>query len=178
MESHYPRHSFTYTFVCFVSFNLWLHGFYMHLLYISFFYVSGKHFVMLVLMGSILINFTTIIITEGCMLLMASLPAMDTVTDTCPVAHQNGTAHRESADTRPAAVVLRLHLYHTNQGVADGSFLSYPPGDYVAEELCIDAAKACSEYSRCASLHKEPPFMFFFCNLEHRSQDKVIKRPQ
>lgn len=101
------------------------------------------------------------IITEGCMLLMASLPAMDTVTDTCPVAHQNGTAHRESADTRPAAVVLRLHLYHTNQGVADGSFLSYPPGDYVAEELCIDAAKACSEYSRCASLHKEPPFMFF-----------------
>lgn len=127
-----------------------------------FFYVSGKHFVMLVLMGSILINFTTIIITEGCMLLMASLPAMDTVTDTCPVAHQNGTAHRESADTRPAAVVLRLHLYHTNQGVADGSFLSYPPGDYVAEELCIDAAKACSEYSRCASLHKELPFMFFF----------------
>lgn len=85
--------------------------------------------------------------TEGCMLSMASLPAMNTLTDTCPAVHQNGTAHRESADTRPATAVLRLHFYHSSQGAAD--FLSYPPGDYVAEELCIDAAKACSEYSSC-----------------------------
>ncbi|XP_026042647.1 tyrosine-protein kinase JAK2 isoform X2 [Astatotilapia calliptera] len=101
------------------------------------------------------------------MLLMASLPAMDTVTDTCPVAHQNGTAHRESADTRPAAVVLRLHLYHTNQGVADGSFLSYPPGDYVAEELCIDAAKACSIsplYCSLFGLFREQDHLWFSPN--------------
>uniref|UniRef100_A0A1A8QTL5 Tyrosine-protein kinase n=1 Tax=Nothobranchius pienaari TaxID=704102 RepID=A0A1A8QTL5_9TELE len=77
------------------------------------------------------------------MLLMASLPVMDTVTDACPAVHQNGTAHRESPDTRQAAPVFRLHFYHSNQGAADGSVLSYPPGDYVAEELCIEAAKAC-----------------------------------
>ncbi|XP_015230857.1 PREDICTED: tyrosine-protein kinase JAK2-like [Cyprinodon variegatus] len=77
------------------------------------------------------------------MLLMASPPAMDTVTDSCPTVHQNGTAHRESSDTRQAAPVLRLHFYHSSQGAAESSFLSYPPGDYVAEELCIDAAKAC-----------------------------------
>uniref|UniRef100_A0AAQ5XUD6 Tyrosine-protein kinase n=1 Tax=Amphiprion ocellaris TaxID=80972 RepID=A0AAQ5XUD6_AMPOC len=68
---------------------------------------------------------------------------MDTMTDTCPAVHQNGTAYRESPDIRPATV-LRLHFYHSNQGTVDGSFLSYPPGDYVAEELCIDAAKACN----------------------------------
>uniref|UniRef100_A0A3Q2D4U7 Tyrosine-protein kinase n=1 Tax=Cyprinodon variegatus TaxID=28743 RepID=A0A3Q2D4U7_CYPVA len=68
---------------------------------------------------------------------------MDTVTDSCPTVHQNGTAHRESSDTRQAAPVLRLHFYHSSQGAAESSFLSYPPGDYVAEELCIDAAKAC-----------------------------------
>lgn len=82
------------------------------------------------------------------MLLMASPPAMDTVTDSRPTVHQNGTAHRESSDTRPASPVLRLHFYYSSQGAADSGTLSYPPGDYVAEELCIDAAKACCEYSK------------------------------
>lgn len=88
------------------------------------------------------------------MLLMASPPAMDTVTDTCPAVHQNGTAHREPPDTRPATTataVLRLHFYHSSPGAAATaaacSSLSYPPGDYVAEELCVDAARACSEYA-------------------------------
>uniref|UniRef100_A0A8C2WIF8 Tyrosine-protein kinase n=1 Tax=Cyclopterus lumpus TaxID=8103 RepID=A0A8C2WIF8_CYCLU len=75
---------------------------------------------------------------------MASLSAMDTVTDACPAVHRNGTAHREPQNTRPAAAVLKLHFYHSSQATADGRFLGYPPGDYVAEELCIDAAKACS----------------------------------
>uniref|UniRef100_A0A7N6AWS7 Tyrosine-protein kinase n=1 Tax=Anabas testudineus TaxID=64144 RepID=A0A7N6AWS7_ANATE len=78
---------------------------------------------------------------------------MDTVTDTCPAVHQNGAAHRESPDTRPAATVLRVHFYHSNQAAGDCSFLSYPPGDYVAEELCIDAAKACSEYLSVSPLY-------------------------
>uniref|UniRef100_A0A667ZWJ0 Tyrosine-protein kinase n=2 Tax=Myripristis murdjan TaxID=586833 RepID=A0A667ZWJ0_9TELE len=48
-----------------------------------------------------------------------------------------------------AATCLTVHLYHPgNNGVEGGvnvseSELRYPPGDYVAEELCIDAAKAC-----------------------------------
>lgn len=81
---------------------------------------------------------------------MASLPAMDTVTDTCPAVHQNGNAHRESPDTRPVLAVLRLHFYYSGQGVGDGSTQSYPPGNYVAEELCINAAKACSKFSKRA----------------------------
>nr|AMV91902.1 janus kinase 2b [Acanthogobius hasta] len=81
---------------------------------------------------------------------MPSLRAMDTVTDavtdTCPANHQNGNAHRESPGSSPAAAstVLRVYFYHGIQGAAECRHLSFPPGDYVAEELCIDAAKACS----------------------------------
>uniref|UniRef100_A0A8D3CP57 non-specific protein-tyrosine kinase n=1 Tax=Scophthalmus maximus TaxID=52904 RepID=A0A8D3CP57_SCOMX len=91
---------------------------------------------------------------------------MDTVTDTFPAVHQNGNAHRESPDTRPAAAVLRLHFYHSGQGGAVGSF-SYPPGDYVAEELCIDAAKACSIsplYCSIFGLYRERDSLWFSPN--------------
>uniref|UniRef100_A0A7N6BQI7 Tyrosine-protein kinase n=1 Tax=Anabas testudineus TaxID=64144 RepID=A0A7N6BQI7_ANATE len=98
---------------------------------------------------------------------MAFLPDMDTVTDTCPAVHQNGAAHRESPDTRPAATVLRVHFYHSNQAAGDCSFLSYPPGDYVAEELCIDAAKACSVsplYCNLFGLFRERDRLWFSPN--------------
>ncbi|XP_076006940.1 tyrosine-protein kinase JAK2 [Genypterus blacodes] len=75
---------------------------------------------------------------------MGSMPAMDTMTATRPTVHQNGAARRESQDSRPAAPVLRLHCYHSSQGTDEHTSLTFPPGDYVAEELCIDAAKACS----------------------------------
>lgn len=88
---------------------------------------------------------------------MASVAAMETVADTCPAVHQNGTAQREPHEARPTVCVLRIHLYPGGQGATDSSFLSYPPGNYVAEELCIDAAKACGEYRSCAG-----PFMFVF----------------
>uniref|UniRef100_A0A3B5K3X8 Tyrosine-protein kinase n=1 Tax=Takifugu rubripes TaxID=31033 RepID=A0A3B5K3X8_TAKRU len=69
---------------------------------------------------------------------------METLADTCPAVHQNGTAQRDSHGAGPTVGVLRLHFYPSGHGAADSSFLSYPPGNYVAEELCIDAAKACS----------------------------------
>uniref|UniRef100_A0A674PRY4 Tyrosine-protein kinase n=1 Tax=Takifugu rubripes TaxID=31033 RepID=A0A674PRY4_TAKRU len=75
---------------------------------------------------------------------MASVAAMETLADTCPAVHQNGTAQRDSHGAGPTVGVLRLHFYPSGHGAADSSFLSYPPGNYVAEELCIDAAKACS----------------------------------
>ncbi|XP_056287925.1 tyrosine-protein kinase JAK2a [Pseudoliparis swirei] len=70
-----------------------------------------------------------------------------------PTAHPNGLP----SDLDPAdgldskqdtdATCLTVHLYHLGKdgGVADGSesVLSFPPGEYVAEELCIRAAKAC-----------------------------------
>lgn len=91
---------------------------------------------------------------------MASVAAMETLADTCPAVHQNGTAQREPHEARPPVGVLRLHFYPSGHGAADPSFLSYPPGSYVAEELCIDAAKACGEYGSCARPHRAPPFMF------------------
>lgn len=73
-------------------------------------------------------------------------PAMDTMTDTYPAAvHRNGTAHQESPATA-AVAALRLHFYRSSQDMTGDGFLSFPPGDYVAEELCIDAAKACSKW--------------------------------
>uniref|UniRef100_A0A8C2YVY0 Tyrosine-protein kinase n=1 Tax=Cyclopterus lumpus TaxID=8103 RepID=A0A8C2YVY0_CYCLU len=98
---------------------------------------------------------------------MASLSAMDTVTDACPAVHRNGTAHREPQNTRPAAAVLKLHFYHSSQATADGRFLGYPPGDYVAEELCIDAAKACSIsplYCNLFGLFRERDSLWFSPN--------------
>ncbi|XP_008416253.1 tyrosine-protein kinase JAK2 [Poecilia reticulata] len=117
------------------------------------------------------------------MLLMASPPAMDTVTDSRPTVHQNGNAHRESSDTRPAAPVLRLHFYYRSQGAADSGTLSYPPGNYVAEELCIDAAKACCIsplYYNLFSLFRERDNLWFSPNHvfrvdESTSEDLIFR---
>lgn len=91
---------------------------------------------------------------------MASVAAMETLADTCPAVHQNGTAQRDSHEAGPTVGVLRLHFYPGGHGATDSSFLSYPPGSYVAEELCIEAARACGEYRSRARPHPAPPFMF------------------
>uniref|UniRef100_A0A667XVH4 Tyrosine-protein kinase n=1 Tax=Myripristis murdjan TaxID=586833 RepID=A0A667XVH4_9TELE len=108
---------------------------------------------------------------------------MDAMTPTCPPVHQNGTAHRESQESRPAASVLRLHLYHTSQGAANSAPLSYPPGDYVAEELCIDAARACSvspPYLSLFGLFRERDGLWFSPNhifqLDESSSEDVFFR--
>uniref|UniRef100_A0A3B5LTB4 Tyrosine-protein kinase n=1 Tax=Xiphophorus couchianus TaxID=32473 RepID=A0A3B5LTB4_9TELE len=107
---------------------------------------------------------------------LAACYPMDTVTDSRPTVHQNGTAHRESSDTRPASPVLRLHFYHSSQGAADSGTLSYPPGDYVAEELCIDAAKACCIsplYYNLFSLYRERDNLWFSPNHVFRLDDSA-----
>lgn len=45
------------------------------------------------------------------------------------------------------ATCLTVHLYNLGKdgGGENGSELQFPPGEYVAEELCINAAKACGE---------------------------------
>ncbi|XP_077455995.1 tyrosine-protein kinase JAK2-like isoform X1 [Stigmatopora argus] len=78
---------------------------------------------------------------------MASQKGMDAFLHTCPEAVQNhnGNAHRESPDTNLSeTTVLRLNFYHGKQGESGCKFLCYTAGDYIAEELCINAAKACS----------------------------------
>lgn len=81
---------------------------------------------------------------------------MDPVTSS-PTAHPNGHLH----DTDPVAglytkqdtdaIYLTVHLYYVDKdgggtGAKDSeSVLTFPPGEYVAEELCISAAKMCGE---------------------------------
>ncbi|XP_070707260.1 tyrosine-protein kinase JAK2a [Pempheris klunzingeri] len=64
-----------------------------------------------------------------------------------PAAHHNGLLPDPKQDT--SITCLTVHLYHLGKdeggGGASGSesVLTFPPGEYVAEELCISAAKAC-----------------------------------
>lgn len=115
---------------------------------------------------------------EGCVVSMASQPTMETLTNTCQAVHRNGTAHRESPEARPAVVALRLHFYRSSQDIGDDGFLSYPPGDYVAEELCIDAAKACSEYCSRTVPHNATSLYVCLAAALHHWWDKAIKRRQ
>ncbi|XP_056151448.1 tyrosine-protein kinase JAK2 [Lampris incognitus] len=114
---------------------------------------------------------------------MACIQAMDTATPTCPPVHQNGTAHQEYRESRPATPVLRLHLYHSSQGGSECSPLSYQPGDYVAEELCMDAAKACSVsplYCSLFGLFQEQDSLWFSPNhvfqLDESSSEDIFFR--
>ncbi|KAL4617367.1 tyrosine-protein kinase JAK2-like [Arapaima gigas] len=62
---------------------------------------------------------------------------------------------------------LRVHLYHRNQSETECTPLSYPPGDYVAEELCIDAAKECGVtpmYNSLFALMRQSDRMWFAPN--------------
>lgn len=49
---------------------------------------------------------------------------------------------------KPASgATLQVYLYYCSPG-AGSAPLSYPPGDYIAEELCINAAKECGKCVR------------------------------
>uniref|UniRef100_A0A3Q3L5U8 FERM domain-containing protein n=1 Tax=Labrus bergylta TaxID=56723 RepID=A0A3Q3L5U8_9LABR len=77
----------------------------------------------------------------------------------------------------------RKLLQERQQLEANCSFLSYPPGDYVAEELCIDAAKACSIsplYCSLFGLFRERDRLWFSPNhifqLEESASEDVFFR--
>ncbi|KAM6985503.1 tyrosine-protein kinase JAK2a isoform 2-T2 [Aplochiton taeniatus] len=90
---------------------------------------------------------------------MTCVTVMDMDLPACPSAHHSSCTCDPNADLNSShdldpkqkvPCCLQLHLYHVVNGVAagdgakgKGSDLLYPPGDYVVEELCIDAAKAC-----------------------------------
>lgn len=82
-----------------------------------------------------------------CCFWMACISAMDTASPTRSSAHHNGTAPRDRQEPTPTTVALRLHLYHSGPEGEGDAPLTYPPGQYLAEELCIQAAKTCSEMS-------------------------------
>lgn len=95
------------------------------------------------------------------------LPDMDsaTITPTAPP-YDDVLFAQELASTLepkqdPSAPCLTVHLYHQVKDSVGGgakdseSTLTFAAGQYVAEELCINAAKACGEFQ---DLH----FFFFF----------------
>ncbi|XP_026994267.1 tyrosine-protein kinase JAK2 isoform X2 [Tachysurus fulvidraco] len=61
----------------------------------------------------------------------------------CPPAHQNGDIHRQERVPKPSVTALTLHLYCSSQGGEDCTPICYPPGEYIAEQLAIEAAKEC-----------------------------------
>ncbi|XP_071757413.1 tyrosine-protein kinase JAK2a [Centroberyx gerrardi] len=92
----------------------------------------------------------------------------------CPSARHNGrlphldTAHGLDSKREMAATCLAVHLYYLgSDGVGvniSESELTYPPGDYVVEELCVDAAKACGispMYCSLFGLMRESDRMWF-----------------
>ncbi|XP_069482108.1 tyrosine-protein kinase JAK2 [Ambystoma mexicanum] len=56
--------------------------------------------------------------------------------------HQNGDLHSNASATRQPEQGLRVYLYHS-LGKAEGDYLLFPAGEYIAEEICIAASKAC-----------------------------------
>ncbi|XP_071012343.1 tyrosine-protein kinase JAK2 [Oncorhynchus clarkii lewisi] len=117
---------------------------------------------------------------------MAGVSVLDMETPSCPPVpvHQNGTAHREPRGSRPAAApVLRVHLYHSSLAGLDSTPLSYPPGDYVVEQLCVNAAKECSVsplYCSLFGLFRERDGMWFSPNHvfqldEYANEDMVFR---
>uniref|UniRef100_A0AAY4DW83 Tyrosine-protein kinase n=2 Tax=Denticeps clupeoides TaxID=299321 RepID=A0AAY4DW83_9TELE len=73
---------------------------------------------------------------------MACIALITMETPTCPSpTHQNG----DLLAAKETPIVLQVKLYHQDHHVENGSHshLTYPPGEYVAEELCINAAIEC-----------------------------------
>ncbi|KAH0628310.1 hypothetical protein JD844_009266 [Phrynosoma platyrhinos] len=56
--------------------------------------------------------------------------------------HQNGGLVGNSTISRQTEPLFRVYLYHS-PGKTEGDYLQFPAGEYVAEEICIAACKAC-----------------------------------
>ncbi|CAB1319544.1 unnamed protein product [Coregonus sp. 'balchen'] len=109
---------------------------------------------------------------------MAGVSVLDMETPSCPPVpvHQNGTAPREPRGSRPVtAPVLRVHLYHSSLAGVDSTPLSYPPGDYVVEQLCVSPL-----YCSLFGLFRESDGMWFSPNhvfqLDESANEDVVFR--
>lgn len=82
-----------------------------------------------------------------------------------PTAHYNGLPSDLDPVTRPdpkqdmEATCLTVRLYYLGKDGGGGgpncseSVLTFPPGEYIAEDLCISAAKACGKSQEDYSAH-------------------------
>ncbi|XP_039086739.1 tyrosine-protein kinase JAK2 isoform X2 [Hyaena hyaena] len=62
-------------------------------------------------------------------------------TSVSPV-HQNGDIPGNASSVKDIDPLLQVYLYHSLEK-ADGEYLKFPTGEYVAEEICVAASKAC-----------------------------------
>lgn len=62
-------------------------------------------------------------------------------------ARQNGDIHGNSSAPKQTEPLLQVYLYHS-PGKTGGDYLQFPAGEYVAEDICAVACKACGKYIR------------------------------
>ncbi|KAM4708475.1 tyrosine-protein kinase JAK2 [Discoglossus pictus] len=73
---------------------------------------------------------------------MACLTMTEMAVPTNLTVHPGEDVHLNSSPPKPSDSGFQVYLYQA-VGKADGDYLVLPPGEYVAEEICITASKAC-----------------------------------
>ncbi|KAM9587885.1 tyrosine-protein kinase JAK2 isoform 2-T14 [Morphnus guianensis] len=73
---------------------------------------------------------------------MACLTMTNTEGTATSTVHQNGDIHGNTSAPKQTEPLLQVYLYHS-PGKTGGDYLQFPAGEYVAEEICAVACKAC-----------------------------------
>ncbi|XP_040976884.1 tyrosine-protein kinase JAK2 isoform X4 [Aquila chrysaetos chrysaetos] len=73
---------------------------------------------------------------------MACLTMTNTEGTATSTVHQNGDIHGNTNASKQTEPLLQVYLYHS-PGKTGGDYLQFPAGEYVAEEICAVACKAC-----------------------------------
>ncbi|XP_056601981.1 tyrosine-protein kinase JAK2 isoform X1 [Triplophysa dalaica] len=107
---------------------------------------------------------------------------MDMETAACELLHQNGDVHHEDLGVKQSTV-LKIHFYHSSQSDAPCGPLCYPQGQYITEQLIIDAAKECGVspvYCSLFGLYKEDEGIWLSPNhilhLDEASDENLLFR--
>ncbi|TFK15579.1 transmembrane protein 255A [Platysternon megacephalum] len=58
--------------------------------------------------------------------------------------HQNGDILGNANAPKQTEPVLQVYLYHSPEKT-EGDYLQFPAGEYIAEEICATACKACGK---------------------------------
>ncbi|XP_052633419.1 tyrosine-protein kinase JAK2 isoform X5 [Harpia harpyja] len=73
---------------------------------------------------------------------MACLTMTNTEGTATSTVHQNGDIRGNTSAPKQTEPLLQVYLYHS-PGKTGGDYLQFPAGEYVAEEICAVACKAC-----------------------------------
>lgn len=62
--------------------------------------------------------------------------------------HQNGDILGNTRAPKQTEPLLQVYLYYS-PGKTGGDYLQFPAGEYIAEEICTVACKACGKCTCC-----------------------------